>query len=232
MTGDMKLCENQYDLGNFRWSPDSREVTMEYNQRGHKLFRIYAMNAEDGTMRTVVEETSPTFVNYNRYFRYDYRDGSRLVWMSERDNWNHLYLYDVNKSKVIRQITKGDWCVREVIKVDEDAGLVYFAASGVNKGEDPYLVHYYRIGLDGKNMVSLTPAEGNHEARFSSDFRYLIDTYSKVDQAPVTELRTTDGLLVRTLETADISALQAAGWRAPEVFVATSPWPRGRRWLP
>ena len=220
VTGDMKLCENQYDLGNFRWSPDSREVTMEYNQRGHKLFRIYAMNAEDGIMRTVVEETSPTFVNYNRYFRYDYRDGSRLVWMSERDNWNHLYLYDVNKSKVIRQITKGDWCVREVIKVDEDAGLVYFAASGVNKGEDPYLVHYYRIGLDGKNMVSLTPAEGNHEARFSSDFRYLIDTYSKVDQAPVTELRTTDGQLVRTLETADISALQAAGWRAPEVFVA------------
>lgn len=220
VTGDMKLCENQYDLGNFRWSPDSREVTMEYNQRGHKLFRIYAMNAEDGIMRTVVEETSPTFVNYNRYFRYDYRDGSRLVWMSERDNWNHLYLYDVNKSKVIRQITKGDWCVREVIKVDEDAGLVYFAASGVNKGEDPYLVHYYRIGLDGKNMVSLTPAEGNHEARFSSDFRYLIDTYSKVDQAPVTELRTTDGLLVRTLETTDISALQAAGWRAPEVFVA------------
>lgn len=68
-------------------------------------------------------------------------------------------------------------------------------------------------------MVSLTPAEGNHEARFSSDFRYLIDTYSKVDQAPVTELRTTDGQLVRTLETADISALQAAV-ACPEVFVA------------
>lgn len=220
VVADMNLCDNQYELGNFRWSPDSREVSMEYNRRGHQLFRIYAMNAESGDLRTVVEETSQTFINYTRYFRYDYSDGTKLIWMSERDNWNHLYLYDVQKAKVIRQITKGDWCVREVIRVDEETGQLYFSASGVNKDEDPYLVHYYRIGFDGKNMVCLTPAEGNHEARFSSDFHYLIDTYSKVDQQPVTELRTTDGQLVRTLETADISALQAAGWRAPEVFVA------------
>lgn len=220
MEADMSLCDNQYDLYNFQWLPDSREVTMEYNQRGHKVVRVLAMNAETGAMRTVVEETAETFVNYTRYFRYDYEDGSKLIWMSERDNWNHLYLYDVKMAKVIRQITKGEWCVREVLRVDENAGCVYFAASGVNKGEDPYLVHYYRIGLDGKNMICLTPDEGNHDARFSHDFRYLIDTYSMVDKAPVTELRTTDGKLVRTLETADISALTSAGWRAPEVFVA------------
>lgn len=220
MEASKELCADQYDLGNFRWLPDSREVTMEYNQRGHKVYRILAMSVSDGSMRTVVEETSPTFVNYTRYFRHDYEDGSKLLWMSERDNWNHLYLYDVKGARVIRQVTKGDWCVRQVVRVDEEAGYVYFSASGVNKDEDPYLVHYYRIGLDGKGMVCLTPAEGEHSARFSSDFRYMVDTYSMVDKAPVTELRTTDGKLLRTLETADISALLSAGWRAPEPFVA------------
>lgn len=217
---DMSVCGNQYELGGFRWQPDSREVTMEYNRRGHKQFSIFAMSAETGRMRTVVEERSETFVNYTRYFRYDYSDGSRMIWMSERDNWNHLYLYDVAKGSVIRQITHGEWCVREVIRVDEQAGIIYFSASGVDKGDDPYLVKYYRIGTDGRGMTCLTPAKGNHQARFSADFRYLIDTYSMVDRAPVTELRTTDGRLVRTLEQADISAIIADGWRAPEVFTA------------
>ena len=217
---DMAVCGNQYDLGNFRWLPGSREVTMEYNQRGHKLVSILAMDAVTGRMRTVVEERSETFVNYTRYFRHDYSDGSRMIWMSERDNWNHLYLYDTAKGKVIRQITRGEWCVREVVHVDEQAGQIYFSASGVNSGEDPYLVRYYRIGTDGRGMTCLTPAEGNHRARFSADFRYLIDTYSMAGKAPVTELRTTGGSLVRTLETADISAIAADGWRAPEVFTA------------
>ena len=217
---DMALCSDQYDLNNFRWTPDGKEVTMEYNRRGHKLVSILAMNASTGALRTVVEETSPTFVNYTRYFRHDFSDGTKLIWMSERDNWNHLYLYDVKAGHPIRQITRGEWCVREVMRVDEEAGLIFFSASGVNKDEDPYLVHYYRIGIDGRGMKCLTPEEGNHKAVFSPDYRYLIDTYSTVDRAPVTELRTTDGQLVRTLETADINVLEDAGWRAPEVFVA------------
>ncbi len=217
---DMTVCDNQYELNYFRWQPDSREVTMLYNRRGHKLLSILAMDAATGRIRTVVEERSETFVNYNRYFRHDYRDGSKMIWMSERDNWNHLYLYDIAKGSVIRQITRGEWCVREVVRVDEQAGQIYFTASGVNKGEDPYLVRYYRIGTDGRGMTCLTPAEGNHRAQFSSDFRYMIDTYSMVDRPPVTELRTTDGRLVRTLETADITAITAEGWKAPEVFTA------------
>lgn len=214
------LCDEQYSLDNFTWRPDSREVLMEYNRRGHKVVRILAMSAATGTLRTVVEETSPTFVNYTRYFRHDYRDGNKLIWMSERDNWNHLYLYDIDKARPVRQITKGEWCVREVLRVDEAQGTVYFAASGMNKGEDPYLVRYYSIGTDGRRLTCLTPGEGNHKAVFSPGYRYLIDTYSTVDRAPVTELRTTDGRLLRTLERADISRLTAAGWRAPEVFVA------------
>ena len=218
---DRYQIENQYDLDWMQWTPDSKEVTMEYNQRGHHLYQMLAMNAETGKLRTVVEESSEKFINYPRLWRQFVKDGKQLLWMSERDNWNHLYLYDVQKAKVIRQITKGDWFVRGIQRVDEEKGEIYFSASGMNKNEDPYLVHYYKIGMDGKNMVVLTPEEGNHSVQYTHDFRYLLDTYSKVDQAPVTVVRDAQtGKLLKTLEKADISTLKKHGWQQPEVFVA------------
>ena len=218
---DASLIDNQYDLEWLQWSPDSKYVTMEYNQRGHHLYQLLAMDAATGNLRTVVEEKANTFVNYTRLWRQFINDGKQLLWLSERDNWNHLYLYDVKTSKVIRQITKGAWCVRDIQYVDEKEGTIYFSASGRNNGEDPYHVHYYKIGIDGKNLVELTPEPGNHNVTYSYDRRYLVDTYSTVASAPVTVLRNvSDGSLVRTLETADISRLEKHGWVAPEVFVA------------
>lgn len=219
--GDPHSIENQYWLTSFWWTSDSREVMMDYNQRGHQLYQVLAMDAATGTLRTVVEERSDKFVNYSRLWRHILADGKRMLWTSERDNWNHLYLIDMEKGRVVRQLTKGDWFVREVQHVDEQQGIVYFSASGMNKGEDPYLIHYYKVGLDGKNLVCLTPEDGNHQAAFSYDHRYLIDTWSKVDTPPVTLLRSAaDGAALKTLEQADISKLQAGGWVAPEVFVA------------
>ncbi len=223
---DPHAVENQYSLDWFQWTPDSREVTMEYNRRGHQLYQMLAMSATTGNLRTVVEERSNTFVNYSRLWRQFINDGKQLLWTSERDNWNHIYLYDVQPDKKgrlakPRQVTKGDWFVRRVENVDEQNRVIYFAASGVNKDEDPYLIHYYKIGFDGKGMTCLTPAEGNHSVVFSPDYKYVVDTYSKVDTPPVTELRSADdGHLIKTLETADISKLKANGWVAPEVFKA------------
>ena len=218
---DASLIDNQYDLEWLQWSPDSKYVTMEYNQRGHHLYQLLAMDAATGQLRTVVEEKASTFVNYTRLWRQFINDGKQLLWLSERDNWNHLYLYDVKTSKVIRQITKGPWCVRDIQYVDEKEGTIYYSASGRNSGEDPYHVHYYKIGIDGKNLVELTPEPGNHNAIYSYDRRYLVDTYSTVATAPVTVLRNvSDGSLLRTLETADVSRLEKHGWVAPEVFVA------------
>ena len=218
---DARQLENQYELEWMQWSPDGKEVTMEYNKRGHHLYQMLAMDAETGKLRTIVEERSDKFVNYGRIWRQFVGKGKQLLWTSERDNWNHLYLYDVQKGKVIRQITKGAWFVREVQRVDEEKGEIYFSACGMDKSEDPYLIHYYKIGIDGKNLVALTPEEGNHSARYSYDYRYLVDTYSKVDTAPVTVLRdAVTGKLVKTLETADISTIKKHGWAAPEVFVA------------
>ena len=200
----------QYSLDWFQWTPDSRYVTMEYNQRGHKLYQLLAMDAETGQLTTLIEERSDKFVNYNRIWRRWLKDG-RLLWTSERDNWNHLYLYsptkNISKKGARRKasasqspspfgegwggalITRGPWCVREVLHVDEDAELIYFTASGVHPDEDPYNIHYFTIRFDGTDMRELTPEPGNHRAVFSSDRQYLVDTYSTPSQAPVTTLR-------------------------------------------
>lgn len=145
-----------------------------------------------------------------------------MIWMSERDNWNHLYMIDMKKGKTAYPITRGEWVVRKVLRVDEEQRAIYFTASGMNPDEDPYHIHYYRIGMDGKNLTCLTPEHGNHSAVFNKDFTLLIDKYSTVEQAPVTILRSTAGGedANRMLAQADLSKIKAAGWRAPEIFTA------------
>lgn len=215
------LFDRQYEIYGPEWNPDSRSVTFEYNQRGHQAYRVLELSAETGTVRPLIEETSDKYVNYTRRFRHDLRDNKHIIWMSERDNWNHLYMYDRSTAQPVHQITRGKWYVREVLRVDEDNRQIYFSANGVQPGEDPYLIRYYRIGFDGKDLVCLTPEEGMHRAWFSGDMNYLVDVYSMVNKAPVTVLRSAeDGKVVMPLETADISRLEAEGWKAPEVFTA------------
>lgn len=216
-----ELFDRQYEVYGPEWNPDSRAVTFEYNQRGHQVYRVLELSAETGKVRPLVEEISDTYVNYTRHFRHDLKDGKQMIWMSERDNWNHLYMYNRITVQPDYQITKGEWYVREVLRVDEDNRQIYFSANGMEAGEDPYLIRYYRIGFDGKGLTCLTPEEGMHRAWFSGDMKYLVDVYSMVDKVPVAVLRSArDGKVVMPLETADITLLEAEGWKAPEVFVA------------
>ena len=216
-----ELFSRQYELYGPMWNSDSKGITFEYNERGHKVYRVLEMSITDGSVRPLIEEQEEKYVNYPRIYRHYLNDGKRIIWSSERDNYNHLYLYDRATASPINQITKGEWYVREVQYVDEANQQIYFSANGVNKDEDPYLIHYYRIGFDGKGMKELTPEEGMHKAWYSSDYKYLVDVYSKVDQAPVAVLRNAEnGKILMELEKADISKLTANGWKAPEVFAA------------
>ncbi len=216
-----ELFRHQYQVTAPRWDADNEHVTFEFNERGHKTYRVLELSAVTGEVRTLIEEKNDKYINYNRQQRIDLEDGKHIVWTSERDGRNHIYLYDRQKARLIRQVTKGEYYVRGIQHVDEKAGIIYFSACGMNKAEDPYLIHYYKIGLNGKGLTGLTPEEGNHSATYTEDRAYLIDTYSTVTTPPVTVLRSgKDGKILRTLETADITALEAEGWKAPEVFVA------------
>jgi dipeptidyl aminopeptidase/acylaminoacyl peptidase len=132
-----------------------------------------------------------------------------------------LYLVDAKEGRIKNQITKGEWVVRGIDMIDEEARQIWFRASGKNAGQDPYFMHCYRVNFDGTGLVALTEGNGQHDIKFSPNRKYYIASWSRVDQPPVNELRrSSDGKLVCKLEEADISELKASGWEAPEVFVA------------
>ena len=213
--------ENQFYLNLTGWREDSRAFTFEFNQRGHQRYVIGGVSAADGSIRHLVDEQTKTFIYYYNNYRYDLDDGKELLWISERDGWRHLYLIDGTSGQVKRQVTKGEWVLRQVDYVDETNRVVYFTASGFNKGEDPYNLHYCRINLDGTGFTDMTPENGNHRVTFSADRSYFTDVYSRPDLPPVSQLkRTSDVSVVAGLQRCDVSVLQAEGWQMPEVFCA------------
>jgi len=226
-----ELFPNPFDLSRPVWWKDSRGFTFEYNQRGHQLYRVIEVDAATGKTRNLISEESATFVDYRplimnqtdtgKEYRYDIADGKEMIWASERDGWEHLYLVDDKTGKIENQITKGRWVVRAVNYVDEKNRQIWFEASGMNAKEDPYFVHAYKINFDGSGLTPLPEAAGNHHLEYSSDGKYYVDTWSTIDQAPTMALYQTEGnKQLQVLERGDVSKLVAAGWHAPEVFVA------------
>ncbi len=219
---DDALFPNAYTLSSMEWREDGRHLTFEYNQRGHQVYRVIEVDAATGAARALISEEPETFFYYSgKRFRRDVNDGQEIVWMSERDGWNHLYLYDGASGRVKNQITRGEWVVRSVDSVDVAGRWIRFQASGMNPGQDPYFVHSYRVNFDGTGLVAYTEADGSHSVSFSPDGAFYVDRWSRVDHPPVAELRRAhDRSLVMELERADASALLATGWTYPEVFVA------------
>ena len=213
---------NPWEINRVRWEPDSSRFTFLYNQRGHQALRVVAVDAASGRADVLVDEQSKTFLDYANkvYLQFLERTGE-LVWMSERDGWNHLYLVDAKTGRVKNLITRGPWLVREVVRIDEKARQVWFWAGGVDPQQDPYYRHLCRVNLDGTGFLDLTPGDGTHTVQFSPDGKYLVDTYSRVDMPPVTELRRAeDGKRVCELERGDASELLKTGWSYPERFVS------------
>ncbi len=222
-----KPAVERVDFGRprIRWTQDGKYFTYEKTDRGHQRYRLIRIDPTSGEAVIVIDDRSETFV-----FTYasSFGDTTRILdatdevlYASEQDGWRHLYLYDIAKGGLVSQITKGEWVVRGIDEIDEEKRQIWFHASGIIPGQDPYLVHFGRVNFDGSGLVFLTEGDGNHEITYSPDKRYLLDTYSRVDREPTTELRrVADGKLVCALETADITELSSTGWEAPEVFVA------------
>jgi dipeptidyl aminopeptidase/acylaminoacyl peptidase len=228
---DNALFPNPYEMSPFEWWKDSRAVTFEYNQRGHQVYRVIEVDAATGKPRTLIEETSQTFINYEdltrdqfdhgKRYRHDIDDGHEMIWASERDGWEHLYLFSGQTGALEHQITHGEWVVRAVDRVDDANKEIYFEASGMNPDEDPYFVHGYKIHFDGTGLTPLSPIAADHTLSYSPDGKFYVDTYSRIDMPPVMELHNAaDGSLIATVDKADDSHLEAAGWHAPEPFHA------------
>jgi dipeptidyl-peptidase-4 len=224
------------------WSEDSARIFFLRMGRFSKSVSLNTAEAGSSRVQQVLQETSVTSIRTsdgwigNAPSIRTLRSGD-VIWWSERSGWGHLYYYD-STGKLRNQITDGNWVVRSIVSVDEAHRKLYFLASGREVGRDPYETHLYSINLDGTGMRLLTPEDADHDFvpfiseaypvdgmtdsaeqdRFSPTGRYFVDSYSRPDLPPIFVVRASNGHLVKQLESADISKLQAGGYAPIEPF--------------
>ena len=215
--------EHEYERPRLRWNADGSRFTYEQTDRGHQRFRLIEVDVSSGEVRNCIDETSKTFLwtaHADNVPRVTYLESTRdVICVSERSGWRHAYWVDTQQGTFKHAITSGDWVFRGIERIDEENQQLWFRASGCMPGQDPYLIHFGRVQFDGSGLVWLTQGDGNHVMQYSPDRNFAIDTYSRVDMEPVSELRrVSDGKLVCDLERADVSALQSNGWKPPIVL--------------
>ncbi len=214
------LCDDIACDGTFgdnEWSADSSKLAFISSSRDHKEAKFRIADASTGEVRDVFEEKVATQYESGQgeaNWRY-FPATNEAIWYSERDDWGHLYLYDLATGKVKNQITKGNFVVMRIIKVDDKARTIFFEANGREPGRDPYFTHFYRINFDGSGMALLTPEDGTHRVTLSPDGKYFVDSFSKPDVPQTSVLRDMQGKLVMELEKVDVTRLKAAGWKPP-----------------
>ena len=199
------------------WYPDGSALVFVSSSRDHKDAWVRVADAQTGEVRTLFHERSETQIgdasaNENWHLL---PKTNELVWWSQRDNWVHLYLYDLETGELKNRITRGNGNVVSIMHVDEDARAIYFTGRGQESDRDPYYVHLYKVGVDGSGMTLLTPENANHTISMANDGETFIDTYSTPTTPPVSVLRDADGRQLMELERADISQLVASGWKPP-----------------
>ena len=218
---EVDALEHEWLRPRLHWKRDGRHFAYQQVDRGHQRLRLIEVDSHTGSTRNLIDEKSDTFIwtahteNVAMSWITWLTNSDQVIYASERDGWRHLYLVDTNGG--MSQITKGNWVVRGLDRIDEENRQLWFRASGKNADQDPYFIHYYRINFDGTGLLALTEGNGNHLIGYSPDRKYYIDTYSRVDAVPVHELRrAADGKLITQFEKGEV----AGEWKAPDVFVA------------
>jgi dipeptidyl aminopeptidase/acylaminoacyl peptidase len=210
------------EFSDVEWSADGEHFAFVSTSRDYKHVALRVADPRSGAVRTVLEETTPTFFEstlVGRGQNWRVLHGSNeVIWFSQRDDWGHLYLYDLKSGQLKNRITSGAWNVLQLLRVDEANRTLYFTAVGREAGRDPYFVHLYRVRMDGSQLTLLTPEDADHDVTLSPSGRYIVDSYSRPDVAPVTTVRQADGQKPFTVEKADISHLLATGWVPPTPF--------------
>ncbi|MBO9618190.1 MAG: DPP IV N-terminal domain-containing protein [Niabella sp.] len=211
-------------LGDNQWSSDGKQLAFVSVSRDHKIATFRIADAASGDVRTVMEEKVATqYESGQGKINWQFMPGTNeLIWYSERDGWGHLYLYDLASGKLKNQITKGEFVVTQLLRVDTKNRKIIFEAKGKEPGENPYFSHFYKINFDGKGLQALTPEPGNHRVNFSPDGNYFVDNYSTPTVPPVIKLKSAAGNTVSELGSVKPDALKAAGWVAPELFSVKS----------
>lgn len=204
-----------------RWSPDGTRLAFVSTSRNHQTVTLRVADADTGEVRDVLTETTKTYFE-SGYSEPNWRilwDRNEVLWFSERNNWGHLYLYDLKSGRLKRQVTRGTLNCKKIVKLEEKRGRLYFTGSCREAG-NPYYDYLYTVRLNGRGLRCLTPDRGHHRISLSPCKKYMIHTVSTVSRPPAVTLETLSGRRILTLAEADISELLATGWKPPEVIRA------------
>ena len=183
--------------------------------RDRKRYDINVADINTGAYKTIIEERFNTYIESRPLILFN--NETEILHWAERDGWAHFYLYDV-AGNLKNQVTEGNYHVDDFAGLDEKSNTLYFTANGVNKEQDPYYLHTYKINLDGSEMRALDAGNFTATASMADSNQYFVSNYSKVNTVPKSELRDANGRKVMDLETADLSQLFAAGYQFPEPF--------------
>ncbi len=207
------------ELADAEWSQDSSLLAFVSVSRDHKHVVLRTADPETGAVREVLEEKVDTFFEsgFNKVNWRVLPESNEVIWFSQRDDWGHLYLYDLETGELKRRITDGSWNVLQVLRLDRTEHVLYFTGAGREKG-DPYFQYLYRVGLDESKIELLTQGNANHTISLSSSGPYFVDSYSTPVDPPVSEVCDMNGQKLLTLEKTDISRLIEAKWKPPISF--------------
>lgn len=198
------------------WLGDEDEFYFGITSRDLKKVDIARWNLSTGSKEVVIEERSNSYIDLSRPELVD--GGNELIFWSERDGWGHFYLYGKDGT-MKRQLTSGAFHTDRVERVDDKGRRLFFVANGREKGEDPYYEHLYSVSLDGGAMTLLNKGDFNNSSDMNDAGSFFVNTYSRVNTTPVSELKDRNGAKVMDLETTDLTQLFAAGYEFPEPFM-------------
>ncbi len=217
-------CDDVSCDGDGRWSDvefskDDARLAFVATSRDHKDEWVKVADTATGAVREVYHEHADTY--YGWQSKTDWKvlwDSNEFLWVSERSGWAQIYLYDLATGALKNEVTQGDGPVGDLKAVDEKNRVVYFVATGKEKGEDLYFDNLYRVDLDGKNQRLLTPEVANHVITAAKDGSTFVDVYSTIETPQTAVVRDSSGKVLLTLAKQDISQLLAAGWKPPTPF--------------
>ena len=202
-----------------QWKDDGSELAFISSTRDHKEAHLQIANSKTGFVKSIHRETTETYYesgvrgeNWKVLF-----DSNEFIWYSEKDNWGHLYLYDLKSGELKNQITQGKWLVRTVLHIDENERKIFFTAGGKEEG-NPYHVYLYKVNFDGTELECLTPEKGTHNITPSQDWSYFTTTFSTTNNPPKTLLKNRSGDVLKEIASADISKLLKNNWQEPVEF--------------
>ena len=206
-------------LADAEWSSNSSQLAFVSVSRDHKHVVLRMSDPETGVVRDILEEKVDTFfesgigsINWHIL-----PESNEVIWFSQRDNWGHLYLYDLETGQLKSRITNGNWNVLQLLRMDKENRVFYFTGAGREPG-DPYFQYFYRINMDGTGLKLLTPNNANHSVSLSPSGQYFFDSFSTPVEPSVSEVRDIEGKKLLNVEKADISRLIEAGWIPPVPF--------------